>query len=820
MARWHLRGHRVALDPGGVPAPRDHHPHPVPLRRPGRAARLPHGRVIRLKATDVDAFIEASRIEPGTLEHLYPDTSPPSAERPQPSTTSLMASRAARRRSPAGRRRRAPSPRRCPTVRSSPPRRRRPVGGHEQHAGSLGGQLGRAPRRRRSSVVTTRSPTATSAAAPAQRPVTAAQRRAAPRPRTACAGRRSRRRSPRWRRGDAGRPRAGRRPARAARPGRAARRRRWRRPRPAACSQRSRDRGPSAGRRPGPRPPTASSRWVEARRAGRRSGRSSARRTSRPWPPPDRRATSTAGAPAGGPGSLAPVVSSTQVKISVPSNHLMPLLLGERDELLRADRGGLPRRRRSTCGATRSPSTATTTVERVGPPARGPRRARRAGPAARRRHRAAQRRHGAADERPAEVLTTEVLRPARGRPVRPKSSGQKRYVDAIRENVITFGVGPAGTGKSWLAVAMAVQALQAKEVDRIILTRPAVEAGERLGFLPGDLMAKVDPYLRPLYDALHDMVGTRERRQAPRAGRRRGGAAGLHARPHAQLQLHHPRRGAEHHARADEDVPHPHRVRVEGGRHRRHHPGRRRRRAQRPRRASSRSSRGIDGLGWVHLTSGDVVRHRIVQDIVDAYERAHAAAEPTMMPDDPDGPDRPDPHDLPEGVEPDDLPRLPMTPRKRRPPAEGDVEVFGVDEQTDEPVELARWVDLATNVLRRRRRARRGRAVAVFVDEEVMAELNQRFMGADGPTDVLAFPLDDPIDSGRWPDSGSTGPDREPPEIGELPCCSATSWSARRWPPARRPSTPAATTTRSPCSSCTACCTCSAWTTPSPRRPR
>jgi phosphate starvation-inducible PhoH-like protein len=90
--------------------------------------------------------------------------------------------------------------------------------------------------------------------------------------------------------------------------------------------------------------------------------------------------------------------------------------------------------------------------------------------------------------------------------VRPKTSGQKRYIDAIRKNIVTFGVGPAGTGKSWLAVAMAVQALQAKEVDRIILTRPAVEAGERLGFLPGDMMAKVDPYLRPLYDALYDML--------------------------------------------------------------------------------------------------------------------------------------------------------------------------------------------------------------------------------------------------------------------------------------------------------------------------
>ena len=111
-----------------------------------------------------------------------------------------------------------------------------------------------------------------------------------------------------------------------------------------------------------------------------------------------------------------------------------------------------------------------------------------------------------ADERPSEVLTHDVLRGAKGRQVRPKSAGQKRYIDAIAQNVITFGIGPAGTGKSWLAVAMAVQALQAKQVQRIILTRPAVEAGERLGFLPGDLMAKIDPYLRPLYDALYDMV--------------------------------------------------------------------------------------------------------------------------------------------------------------------------------------------------------------------------------------------------------------------------------------------------------------------------
>jgi len=94
----------------------------------------------------------------------------------------------------------------------------------------------------------------------------------------------------------------------------------------------------------------------------------------------------------------------------------------------------------------------------------------------------------------------------RGNKVTPKTIGQKRYVDAIRSNTVTFGIGPAGTGKTYLAIALAVAALQEREVARIILTRPAVEAGERLGFLPGDLLAKVDPYLRPLFDALHDML--------------------------------------------------------------------------------------------------------------------------------------------------------------------------------------------------------------------------------------------------------------------------------------------------------------------------
>ena len=95
----------------------------------------------------------------------------------------------------------------------------------------------------------------------------------------------------------------------------------------------------------------------------------------------------------------------------------------------------------------------------------------------------------------------------KGKPIRPKTVGQKKYVDAIRKNTVTIGVGPAGTGKTFLAVAMAVEALRNKKVSRIILTRPAVEAGEKLGFLPGDLQSKIDPYLRPLYDSHHDMFG-------------------------------------------------------------------------------------------------------------------------------------------------------------------------------------------------------------------------------------------------------------------------------------------------------------------------
>ena len=108
-------------------------------------------------------------------------------------------------------------------------------------------------------------------------------------------------------------------------------------------------------------------------------------------------------------------------------------------------------------------------------------------------------------EHPAEILSLNIVS-NRGRTIRPKTSNQKKYVDAIEENTITFGIGPAGTGKTYLAMAMAVSALQQKKVNKIILTRPAVEAGEKLGFLPGTLSEKIDPYLRPLFDALNDMI--------------------------------------------------------------------------------------------------------------------------------------------------------------------------------------------------------------------------------------------------------------------------------------------------------------------------
>ncbi|CAN5673114.1 PhoH family protein [soil metagenome] len=229
------------------------------------------------------------------------------------------------------------------------------------------------------------------------------------------------------------------------------------------------------------------------------------------------------------------------------------------------------------------------------------------------------------DERPSEILTQDVLRGAKGRQIRPKSAGQKRYIDAIAENVITFGIGPAGTGKSWLAVAMAVKALQAKQVQRIILTRPAVEAGERLGFLPGDLMAKIDPYLRPLYDALYDMVEVE-------AGQRLLERQAVEVAPLAfmrgrtlnnsfiildeaqnttpeQMKMFLTRIGFGSRVVVTGDVT---QVDVPDGRS--------------GLVGLERVLTGIDGLTFVHLTGADVVRHPIVADIVAAYEASSDGA--------------------------------------------------------------------------------------------------------------------------------------------------------------------------------------------------
>ena len=178
------------------------------------------------------------------------------------------------------------------------------------------------------------------------------------------------------------------------------------------------------------------------------------------------------------------------------------------------------------------------------------------------------------------------IRQAGKRRITAKSANQRRYLDAIEEHDIVFGIGPAGTGKTYLAMAQAVNYLLAKKVSRIILARPAVEAGEKLGFLPGDLQEKVNPYLRPLYDALYDMMEIdKAERLLERGTIEVAPIAFMRGRTLNDAFVD-PRRSAEHHERADEDVPDPPRLRVEGGRHRRHHADRS---ADRPHVGSGRS---------------------------------------------------------------------------------------------------------------------------------------------------------------------------------------------------------------------------------------
>ena len=311
------------------------------------------------------------------------------------------------------------------------------------------------------------------------------------------------------------------------------------------------------------------------------------------------------------------VPTSTQVKVLVPGNHLMVALLGERDELLRRIEAAFPvsilvRGNEITVSgdAQATAQAAKLFEELVVLVERG--------------H--ALDRDGVdraigmieSNQRPTEVLSTEVVKGRKS--VRPKTAGQKRYVDAVRDHTITFAIGPAGTGKSYLAVALAVQALQSKRVSRIILTRPAVEAGERLGFLPGDMMAKVDPYLRPLYDALFDMLD-------PEAVTRLMEKGIIEVAPLAymrgrtlndsfiildeaqnttaeQMKMFLTRLGFGSKIVVTGDVT---QIDLPEGR------------GRSGLKVVREILEGVNDLSFVDLGSGDVVRHRIVQDIVNAY---------------------------------------------------------------------------------------------------------------------------------------------------------------------------------------------------------
>lgn len=228
----------------------------------------------------------------------------------------------------------------------------------------------------------------------------------------------------------------------------------------------------------------------------------------------------------------------------------------------------------------------------------------------------------------AEMLSDVVTTTVRGRPIKPKTLGQKQYIDMMRKHSLVFGIGPAGTGKTYLAIAVAVAMFRQKQVQRIILTRPAVEAGEKLGFLPGDLQEKVNPYLRPLYDALFDVLGVemfekyRERgiiEVAPLAymrGRTLDDSfiildEAQNTTPE-QMKMFLTRLGFGSRAVVTGDVT----------------------QVDLPRGTESglddarRVLEGVPGIGFVHLSRHDVVRHELVQRIIAAYEAAQGQAGP------------------------------------------------------------------------------------------------------------------------------------------------------------------------------------------------
>ena len=223
-------------------------------------------------------------------------------------------------------------------------------------------------------------------------------------------------------------------------------------------------------------------------------------------------------------------------------------------------------------------------------------------------------------DHPAEVLSLNIVS-NRGRSIRPKTANQKRYVDAIEDHTITFGIGPAGTGKTYLAMAKAVSALQAKKVNRIVLTRPAVEAGEHLGFLPGTLNEKIDPYLRPLFDALHDMIDIETIPRmiqsgiievAPLAfmrGRTLNDAfiildEAQNSTPE-QMKMFLTRLGFGSKMVITGDVT---QIDLPNGQHS-------------GLRVVRDILKGIDDIAFLELTAEDVVRHRLIGDIVKAYDK-------------------------------------------------------------------------------------------------------------------------------------------------------------------------------------------------------
>ncbi|MFE6970728.1 PhoH family protein [Isoptericola sp. NPDC057653] len=342
--------------------------------------------------------------------------------------------------------------------------------------------------------------------------------------------------------------------------------------------------------------------------------------------------TSTPHAASGTPGaSAAHAERSTEHRIVVPTHVPMVALLGSRDSVLRAVEDGFPGvdvHARGNEIVVSGPAGEVALVSRLldelvevvesGTPLTPEVVAR-----------SVQMLTAASAQRPAEVLTFNILS-SRGRTIRPKTVGQKHYVEAIDANTITFGIGPAGTGKTYLAMAKAVQALQAKRVNRIVLTRPAVEAGEKLGFLPGSLSDKIDPYLRPLYDALHDMMD-------PDAIPRLIEAGTIEVAPLAymrgrslndsfiildeaqntsaeQMKMFLTRLGFGSTMVITGDAT---QVDLPGG-------------TTSGLRVVEDILTGVDDVEFCRLTSADVVRHKLVSDIIDAYARWDVA---TARPD-------------------------------------------------------------------------------------------------------------------------------------------------------------------------------------------